>query len=224
MEGATLVKHVDNDLLNQTQSDHKVVVSPFEHAQIFQQTSSHSLTRNNSVVTPVRILELSKWLKGYDCTKAKFLIDGFTHGFYIPFHGDNQFLKSGNLRSVSDNVDVLSEYIEKERLAGRIAGPFVAPPFQNFKCSPIFSVPKHTGDGFCTIHNLSYPEEFAVNDGIPEKYKYVQYQNIDNAVELTRKYKRGCFYSKCDIEHAYKIVPIHPSMVSITTIKLYLWV
>ena len=150
-------------------------------------------------------------MKGYDCTKAKFLIDGFTHGFYIPFYGDNQFLKSGNLRSVSENVDVLSEYIGKERLADRIAGPFVAPPFQNVKCSPIFSVPKHTGDGFRTIHNLSYPEGFAVNDGIPEEYKYVQYQNIDNAVELTRKYKRGCFYSKCDIEHAYKIVPIHPS-------------
>ena len=39
----------------------------------------------------------------------------------------------------------------------------------------------------------SYPEGFSINDGIAEEFKHVQYQSIDHAIEITRKYKKGVF-------------------------------
>lgn len=52
------------------------------------------------------------------------------------------------------------------------------------------------------IHNLSFPEGTSVNDGIQEEFKSVQYQDIEDAVALMRKYGKN---------NAYKIVPIHYS-------------
>ena len=61
------------------------------------------------------------------------------------------------------------------------------------------------------MHHLSYPKGSSVNDGIPSEHKTVQYQCIDDAVKHMIKYGKGCYFSKTDIEHVYKIVLVHPS-------------
>ena len=163
------------------------------------------------VVTPVKSEQLRKLLKGYDLNKLNFLCDGFQNGFFIPFEGTETFRSSSNLKSAIENQEILRQKIAKEIHLGRVAGPFIDPPFKNFISSPLGLVPKNNSDEFRTIHHLSYPKGNSVNDGVPEEYRTVQYQSIDDAVGLMLKYGRFCYFAKTDIKNAYKIVPIHPS-------------
>ena len=39
----------------------------------------------------------------------------------------------------------------------------------------------------------------------------MQYQSIDHAVQQLQQLDQGCFLSKTDIAHAFRIVPLHPS-------------
>ena len=126
-------------------------------------------------------------------------------------NGNDTHRLSTNLRSASENFEILLQKIQKEKNAGRVAGPFRKPPFQNFICSPLGLVPKKNEGEIRTIHHLSYPKGSSVNDGIPSEHKTVQYQSIDDAVKHMIKYGKGCYFSKTAIEHAYKIVPVHPS-------------
>lgn len=167
-------------------------------------------TKNDlKIVTPVKVSALQAYLRGYDSEKAHFLVEGFRRGFKIPFEGKYSCKVPKNLKSAIENHEVLKQKIEAEKLAGRIAGPFASPPLDNFVTSPLGLVPKGNSQEFRTIHHLSYPKGNSVNDGIPEEFKSVSYQNIDNAVELLRKYGKGAYFAKTDIAHAYKIVPVH---------------
>ena len=166
---------------------------------------------NTAIVTPIKPTELNNMLKGYNSEKVRFLVDGFTSGFRIPYNGNDTHRLSKNLRSATENLKILLQKIQKEKNAGRMAGPFREPPFSNFICSPLGLVPKKNEGEFRTIHHLSYPKGSSVNDGIPPEHKTVQYQCIDDAVKHMIKYGKGCYFSKTDIEHAYKIVPVHPS-------------
>lgn len=47
-----------------------------------------------------------------------------------------------NHRSAMENTQVVAEKIQKEILKGRIRGPFLRPPFDNFICSPLGLIPK----------------------------------------------------------------------------------
>ena len=124
-----------------------------------QQTSEkhlQMLPKNNlDIVTPV--VELRKWLKGYDQDKSISLVEGFTKGFQIPYVAEfSSEMSVCRPKEITKNSDILTEYIENELQAGRIAGPFHNHlPFPNFRCFPIFPVPKHRGDGFRIIHNVS---------------------------------------------------------------------
>lgn len=87
-------------------------------------------------------------------------------------------------------------------------------PFQNFQSSPLGLVSKYSGEtivDYMVIHNLSFPEGTLVNDDIQEEFRSVQYQDIEDAVALMRKYGKNCGLFKLDIQNACKIVPIHYS-------------
>ena len=47
--------------------------------------------------------------------------------------------------------------------------------------------------------------------GIHDKFKSVQYQEVEDAVGLMRTIGKNCGLFKLDIQNAYKIVPIHCS-------------
>lgn len=164
------------------------------------------------MTTPIRADRLDYWLKGYDGEKRKFLVEGFKVGFRIPFAGQRSCRLSGNATSVSKNLDILKQKIQIEIDNHRVAGPFKVIPFQNFQSSPLGLVPKYSGEtivDYRVIHNLSFPEGTSVNDGIQEEFKSVQYQDIEDAVALMRKYGKNCGLFKLDIHNAYKNFPIH---------------
>ena len=47
-------------------------------------------------------------------------------------------------------------------------------------------------------------------NGIPKEFCHVQYQNINHAESLMKKFGKNCLLSKCDIQNAYKCIPISP--------------
>lgn len=154
---------------------------------------------------------LQHWLSDYNESDKKFLVDGFTEGFKIPFQGVREQRFCNNLKSADQNLSILQEKINNEVRCGRAAGPFKNAPFNNFQCSPLGLVPKKQEGEFRVIHHLSYPEGQSINDGIPQDICSVQYQTIDDATNLLKQLGRGVLFAKTDIENAFKIIPVHPS-------------
>ncbi|XP_033736378.1 uncharacterized protein LOC117324568 [Pecten maximus] len=76
--------------------------------------------------------------------------------------------------------------------------------------SPLGLVPKKAPNEYRVIHHLSYPSGSSINDGIDQADRSVSYQTVDDAVQYIIQYGAGTLMAKTDIEHAYKIVPIHP--------------
>ena len=141
-------------------------------------------------------------LHGYDRDYKRFLIDGFTFGFRLGFTGDERSLESSNLKSDLSQPQVVSAKLEKERAAGRIAGPFSSPPFPYFRCSPLGIVPKKDPSELRLIHHLSYPKGSSVKDYIPQEFSSVKYACINDAISVIKSLGAGCFMAKNDI---YKI-------------------
>ena len=85
-------------------------------------------------------------LKNYpNQVDANMLLDGFTNGFKLYYHGPRMPLDTKNLKSVLFNTDVAISKVKNEILEGRIAGPFNVRPISNLRCSPIGLVPKKPG-------------------------------------------------------------------------------
>ena len=117
---------------------HSVPPANLKHTSSKQafQTSLHKL------VTPIKVDRLNFLLSGYETSLRLYLVNGFTFGFHVGFHGERCTLHSPNLKSVLDQPQIVRTKLRKECEAGRICGPFICPPFPNFICSPLGIVPK----------------------------------------------------------------------------------
>ena len=158
-------------------------------------------------------------LHGYDRVLKQFLVDGFRFGFRIHFVGERFSSESPNLKSALDQPVVTHAKLRKECDAGRIVGPFTAPPFPNFRCSPLGIVPKKDPSEFRLIHHLSYPKGSSVNDFIPAYCSTVKYASVGDAVKLLKRLGKGCFMAKTDVKSAFRIIPIHPADYSLLGLK-----
>ena len=124
--------------------------------------------------------------------------------------GERRPFESPNLKSAREQPHIVTAKINKERAAGRIAGPFPLPPFSNFRCSPLGIVPKKDPSEFRLIHHLSYPKGSSVNDYIPDEFASVRYASISDAISVIKTFGAGCFMAKTDIKSAFRIIPVHP--------------
>lgn len=115
---------------------------------------------------------------------------------------------SKKLKSAIANADIIQDKINKEILAGRLAGPFSEQPFSNFMVSPVGLVPKKTPGEFRMIHHLSFPEGNSVNDFIDKKYSSAQYTNFDEAVHMVQDLGRHCKLFKMDLKIASRLLPV----------------
>ena len=155
---------------------------------------------------------MAVWLEGYDETKKQFLLDGFENGFHVGFQGSTNNSVPKNLKSALDMPELVSEHIQKELHAGRIAGPFSEPPFDQFQCSPLGLVEKKEKGTYRMIHNLSYPDGSSVNDQIPVEWSAVRYASICNAIDIVIDLCDHAFMAKTDVKHAFRVVPLHPDV------------
>lgn len=119
--------------------------------------------------------------------------------------------------SVLTNPDIVKSKISQELQAGRIAGPFPNPPMPNFICSPLGLVPKKTSGQHRMIHDLSYPKwGQSVNSTISPGSATVQYELLDDAINILHKVGRGALVAKADIEAAFRLIPLHPNSYHLT--------
>lgn len=165
----------------------------------------------NPLPTPLKAHVLEFELKGYDRNHANYLVSGFRYGFKLRFTGTiEQHSAVKNHKSALENKHEVYTKLAKESLKNRIAGPFLNPPLQDLFCSPLGLVPKNIPGKFRLITDLSFPKGNSINSHIPPENSTVQYDSIDTVIKLIKQFGRHCLLSKCDVEDAFRLVPIHP--------------
>ena len=119
-------------------------------------------------VTPVNVDLLHAELASHpDRVFVSSLINDMSYGAKIGCTGPRSAFMAPNLASADEHAAAISAFLTKECTAGRMAGPFNAPPppCKNLRCSGTGAVPKKSG-GMRIIMHLSAPDELSVNDGI----------------------------------------------------------
>lgn len=94
--------------------------------------------------TPVNLPAMVPYLDRYPRREAaRFLADGFAHGFRIPCSGPvTPSPRHQNLKSTRQFPQVVSAKLAKEVELGRMAGPFEHPPVSSLHVSPLGVAPK----------------------------------------------------------------------------------
>ena len=154
---------------------------------------------------------LKNFLKDYNPDLASYLIDGFSQGFSLSNASYYPNTSVKNLKSCSYNPQIVTDKLNKEQQAGRVAGPFSQVPLPHFVTSPIGLHPKKEPGQFRLIHDSSQPSGKSVNDGIARDKASVKYQTVEDAVKLIVSAGRGSYLAKSDIKSAFRLIPIHPS-------------
>ena len=93
--------------------------------------------------TPVDPVKLAQWLQYHP--SAEQVVSNFTKGCSIKALVSSPPPLPRNHKSALRNPGLVSEKIQKELAAGRLAGPFLVPPFPKFIVSPLGLVPKKDG-------------------------------------------------------------------------------
>lgn len=88
------------------------------------------------------------------------------HGFKLPSFSGIGCHVFDNLPSIYLHTKIVLEKILKEAQGGGIAGPFHAPPFNNFWVLPLGILPTKEPITFRLIHYLSYSIGLSLNDKI----------------------------------------------------------
>ena len=160
--------------------------------------------------TYINLLSFENLLKGYpNKDHVDYVLHGLRNGFDLGFHGNVSNQHSKNNKSARDNDKLVTVAIEKEIERGHTAGPFPAPPFPQCQVSPIGAAPKPDGTVRLVL-DLSQPTGESINDFIDKEEFPCSYTHFDVATELVYKTGRGCYLTKIDIKHAYRLLPVRP--------------
>ena len=146
-------------------------------------------------------------------SRVAFVISGLRHGFRLGFNPHLVTLNSSstNMPSAFLQPAAIDEYLQNELDKGRVAGPFVHPPWPNLHVSHFGVIPKkHQPGKWRLILDLSSPPDASVNDGIPRDSYSVHYMTMDDIIDGIMRYGRGTLMAKFDVESAYRNVTIHP--------------
>ncbi len=140
---------------------------------------------------------------------AAFLRRGISGGFRIGFSSGSRLRPAPkNFRSVDLNPFTVNKYVAEEMALGRRV---VVHTKAGMRRNPIGIIPKpHQPGKYRLIVDLSAPPAFSVNDGIPAGLCSLDYVSVDQAARLVMKCGRGALMAKCDLQSAYRHVPIHP--------------
>ena len=87
--------------------------------------------------SPVDLGTLELELGFYNSKDREYLLDGFRNGFTLHYEGPRIAYEARNLRSALESLHIVQDKINKEILAGRVAGPFLERPIDSLRISPI---------------------------------------------------------------------------------------
>ena len=134
-----------------------------------------------------------------------------TYGARIGYTGPPRTIHAENHASALRIPTELASNIEQELQAGRIKIVPTLPAA--FVVSPLGAVPKMANGvqtGWRRIHDLSSPNGFSVNDGIPPEFGSLVYQILNDAIAFIAKHGKGVRLHKRDLKDAFRKIPVSP--------------
>lgn len=171
--------------------------------------------RLSPIITPLNLGAWSKCLEYHpDKAFVQYILTGVTQGFRVGFNtGARLRPAKRNIPSADQHPEVISDYIQKEKAAGRILGPFTPSDLEpSVQISRFGVIPKgHTPGKWRLILDLSYPEGASVNDGIHSENCSIKYLKIEEVAQALLNSGPGTAMAKIDIQSAYRIVPVAPA-------------
>lgn len=163
--------------------------------------------------SPVNPITLNQLLleTGYDNNLRQFLVQGFSQGFKLG-HAASLSNSYAAFPTTDQDARIIQSKLDTELEMGRIAGPFPAPPFQNFQISPLFLREKATPGQFRMILDLSFPkQQNNINSNISESYRSIKYSSVREAIMIISALGAGTYTAKVDIKDAFRLIPLHPT-------------
>ncbi len=168
--------------------------------------------------TPLKVWEWRRVLALHpDTSYAQYILTGIKKGFHIGYQRrchPNPPKYSRNMSSAYLNPEAVSKYLAGEHEAGRLMGPLPSGDkslTSHCRINPIGLIPKRRQPNkWRLIVNLSSPRGQSINDGINPDICSLHYSGIDAAVAMVKRLGHGCQLAKLDLQHAYRVVPVHP--------------
>ena len=152
---------------------------------------------------------LAHYLPHYDPILAEQLLDGFINSVHVHTQAETHDITVRNPPSISQHSDIVSEKLARELKAGRMAGPFLSPPFQPFYISPLGLIPPNALNEWRLILNLSFPRGLSINDGIDPSLARVCYEDLDHVISIIQSIGPICYVAKSDLANAFHQLPLH---------------
>ena len=169
---------------------------------------------------PFKTFNIPLWrelLRDYD---DQIICDFLEFGFPLDFD-KNVVLRTNerrNHKGARDHAEFVSEYVRKEVVKTRIAGPFLSNPLSvPIMVSPLNSVPKSCSDERRIITDLSWPiGEGSVNSGISKEFYLNQkielhYASVEDVCRMVVDIGVGAVIYKRDLRQAYRQFPVDPA-------------
>ncbi|CAF1606702.1 unnamed protein product, partial [Didymodactylos carnosus] len=121
-----------------------------------------------------------------------------------------------NNRSARDAPKVVEDLINKALKQGYMIGPFVEPPFDTYRISPIGVAygkynrkPRLIVDLSAPYNNPSHP---SINSLIDKEEFSLSYVRCDDALQIVNSLGINTSMVKTDIVDAFKIIPVKPEL------------
>ena len=145
---------------------------------------------------------------------TQFFLKGISEGFRVGYgtRATNPKSSRRNLQSALLHPEVIDNYIQNELLAHRVAGPFTVDECHSVIINRFGVIPKHhQANKWRLIVDLSHPEGFSINDGIPSHLCSLSYITVDDAIQEVLQTGPGTLLAKVDIKNAFRLLPVHPA-------------
>ena len=141
---------------------------------------------------------------------TKCLLHAIKTGLRIGHTGFRHYTHARNLSSAFQHPEIIDQVLAKERVTGRILGPFTTSPIYPLHCSGLGAIPKRNGKWRMVMH-LSAPAGRSINDSIhPDEFS-IYYSSVDDAVAILLHLGKGALMAKIDLKSAFRMIPVHCS-------------
>ena len=117
-----------------------------------------------------------------------------------------------NSQKVRQNPEIAQQLVDEEVKKGHILGPFDMQPLPEMWFSPLNIVPKAGNPGkWRLIHDLAYPYDGkkSINDCIPSCNLRVNYQHIDDIIDIALAIGTCATGARVDVSHAFHNLGMH---------------
>jgi len=130
-------------------------------------------------------------------------------GANLGFNGSLCKQSCHNLKSATEFPEFIKKSVVDLLCNGHALGPFIIPPYLNFRCSPLGSVTRpHKPLKCCLINHLSWPHGFSINDSIPDSEGTIKYEAFEHALHNVASSGKGTLLAKLDLKDAFHHIPV----------------